>query len=383
MWAAGLVDEVRALDRAGLRDGRTARRRSATAGAGRTGRRVHRGRGARARPSGATRRFARRQRRWFRRDPRIRWLRRRRDLLDGRAGAIARPADASIPDARSSRVTARENDFVLLPDLDGSSSDLTARRVARALRPARGHRRRRRAARRPTACPEVATGRRGRVVHGLPQRRRLASPRCAATASGSSRATSSTTGLDRRRATFVDRHPGRRQARHASATDGDVSVDMGPRAVGGTVHRRGRRPRARRRRGRRRQPARGRVRRRPRSTALDLPATPGFDAERLPAAASTSSSSSSRAGPRACAMRVYERGVGETQSCGTGAVRGPPASWLAGQGKTTGSATVDVLGGRSRHDRADDVDAHRPCRARRARRARQVLVGRPRLIPGA
>jgi diaminopimelate epimerase len=43
-------------------------------------------------------------------------------------------------------------------------------------------------------------------------------------------------------------------------------------------------------------------------------------------------------------MRVYERGVGETRSCGTGTVASV-ASWLAGQGKTTGSATVDVLGG--------------------------------------
>ncbi|MFD4675163.1 diaminopimelate epimerase [Lentzea sp. NPDC058450] len=43
-------------------------------------------------------------------------------------------------------------------------------------------------------------------------------------------------------------------------------------------------------------------------------------------------------------MRVYERGVGETRSCGTGTVASV-ASWLAGQGRTTGSATVDVLGG--------------------------------------
>ncbi|MEU7480999.1 diaminopimelate epimerase [Lentzea sp. NPDC042327] len=43
-------------------------------------------------------------------------------------------------------------------------------------------------------------------------------------------------------------------------------------------------------------------------------------------------------------MRVHERGVGETRSCGTGTVAAV-ASWLAGQGRTTGSATVDVLGG--------------------------------------
>ena len=74
MWDAGWVEEVRALERVGLREGRTASRalgyqqilamldgsltqedaRSATV----TG----------------TRRFARRQQGWFRRDPRVRWL---------------------------------------------------------------------------------------------------------------------------------------------------------------------------------------------------------------------------------------------------------------------------------------------------------------------
>lgn len=74
MWAAGLVEEVRALEQRGIRDGLTASRalgyqqilgflaggctepqaREAT---------IH-----------ATRRFVRRQRSWFRRDPRIVWL---------------------------------------------------------------------------------------------------------------------------------------------------------------------------------------------------------------------------------------------------------------------------------------------------------------------
>jgi tRNA dimethylallyltransferase len=89
MWQLGFVDEVRALIPLGLRDGRTASRalgyqqllsyvdgectedeaRSATAQ--------------------ATRRFARRQRSWFRRDPRVHWLE-GADLL---GAALARLAD--------------------------------------------------------------------------------------------------------------------------------------------------------------------------------------------------------------------------------------------------------------------------------------------------
>ena len=43
-------------------------------------------------------------------------------------------------------------------------------------------------------------------------------------------------------------------------------------------------------------------------------------------------------------MRVHERGVGETRSCGTGTVAAA-ASWLLGTGKRVGKATVDVPGG--------------------------------------
>jgi tRNA dimethylallyltransferase len=81
MWAAGLVDEVRALEARGLRDGVTASRAlgyaqvlahldgTLTEDAAREATVV------------ATRRFARRQRAWFRRDPRIRWLDPSGDLL--------------------------------------------------------------------------------------------------------------------------------------------------------------------------------------------------------------------------------------------------------------------------------------------------------------
>lgn len=74
MWAAGLVDEVRTLERVGLRDGLTASRALGyqqvlrhLAGECSLAQ-------ARADTVAATRRFVRRQRSWFRRDPRIHWL---------------------------------------------------------------------------------------------------------------------------------------------------------------------------------------------------------------------------------------------------------------------------------------------------------------------
>ncbi|RKN06816.1 tRNA (adenosine(37)-N6)-dimethylallyltransferase MiaA [Streptomyces radicis] len=74
MWRAGLVDEVRALERAGLREGRTASRalgyqQILAALAGECAEEE-----AREETVRATRRFARRQESWFRRDPRVRWL---------------------------------------------------------------------------------------------------------------------------------------------------------------------------------------------------------------------------------------------------------------------------------------------------------------------
>jgi tRNA dimethylallyltransferase len=74
MWERGLVDEVRNLERVGLRDGVTARRalgyRQVLA--------MFDGElsddEARAQTVQATKRFVRRQRSWFRPDPRINWL---------------------------------------------------------------------------------------------------------------------------------------------------------------------------------------------------------------------------------------------------------------------------------------------------------------------
>lgn len=49
--------------------------------------------------------------------------------------------------------------------------------------------------------------------------------------------------------------------------------------------------------------------------------------------------------PDLLSMRVHERGVGETRSCGTGTVAAV-AGALALRGESTGAATVDVPGGR-------------------------------------
>jgi tRNA dimethylallyltransferase len=75
MWAAGLVAEVRALTSRGLREGRTASR---ALGYHQVLRHLDDGaypqEQARVDTVSATRRFVRRQRSWFRRDPRIHWL---------------------------------------------------------------------------------------------------------------------------------------------------------------------------------------------------------------------------------------------------------------------------------------------------------------------
>ncbi len=82
MWAAGLVEEVRALAATGLREGVTASRALGYAQV------LEQLDGhatedeAREKTKAATRRFVRRQRAWFRRDPRIHWLDPQRDLLE-------------------------------------------------------------------------------------------------------------------------------------------------------------------------------------------------------------------------------------------------------------------------------------------------------------
>jgi tRNA dimethylallyltransferase len=89
MFTAGLVDEVRRLERDGLRTGRTASRAlgyqqvlAMLDGAVSEAE-------ARAQTAQATRRFVRRQRSWFGRDPRIRWLQPGSDLLADALAALA------------------------------------------------------------------------------------------------------------------------------------------------------------------------------------------------------------------------------------------------------------------------------------------------------
>jgi tRNA dimethylallyltransferase len=92
MWRAGFVAEVAGLERAGLREGRTASRALGYAQvlrflAGEGGEDE-----ARAETVKATRRFARRQEAWFRRDPRVTWLDATAGDLLERAIACCRPA---------------------------------------------------------------------------------------------------------------------------------------------------------------------------------------------------------------------------------------------------------------------------------------------------
>ena len=135
MWQLGLVDEVRRLEQAGLREGRTASRALGYAQvlkylAGECTEEA-----AAAQTILATRRFVRRQESWFRRDPRVSWLPAGPDLADRALAVIADVADcirpvASIVAMRFAKGHGTGNDFVILPDYDGEL-ELSAELVAR------------------------------------------------------------------------------------------------------------------------------------------------------------------------------------------------------------------------------------------------------------
>jgi tRNA dimethylallyltransferase len=90
MWESGLLDEVRALEKAGLREGRTASRALGYQQALAELDGELTGEQARADTALGTRRFVRRQRSWFRRDPAVVWLDGASDTLVADALAAAR-----------------------------------------------------------------------------------------------------------------------------------------------------------------------------------------------------------------------------------------------------------------------------------------------------
>jgi diaminopimelate epimerase len=76
--------------------------------------------------------------------------------------------------------------------------------------------------------------------------------------------------------------------------------------------------------------------------SLDLTVQPGFDEELFPNGVNVEFVAP--VGPDEIHLRVHERGVGETRSCGTGTVAATAAA-LQSQGLTTGSVTVHIPGG--------------------------------------
>jgi diaminopimelate epimerase len=84
---------------------------------------------------------------------------------------------------------------------------------------------------------------------------------------------------------------------------------------------------------------------------LDLSSQPGFDPAAFPHGVNIEFVTV--VGPDEVAMRVHERGVGETRSCGTGTVA-VAAAYLASTGRRTGTVQVGVPGGTVRVSIAED-----------------------------
>jgi diaminopimelate epimerase len=78
--------------------------------------------------------------------------------------------------------------------------------------------------------------------------------------------------------------------------------------------------------------------------ALDLTGTPSFDADLFPDGVNVELVNVLEPGAH-IRLRVVERGVGETRSCGTGACAAAYAALVA-DGRTDGTVLVDVPGGR-------------------------------------
>lgn len=86
--------------------------------------------------------------------------------------------------------------------------------------------------------------------------------------------------------------------------------------------------------------------------ALDLTRPPGHDPVQFPHGANVEFTTPVTDGR--ITMRVHERGVGETRSCGTGTVAAVVAA-LRHAGHTTGTVSVDTPGGRLRVTVDDDT----------------------------
>lgn len=104
MWDAGLVDEVRALEALGLRSGKTASRALGYAQVLRMFDGELDEPGAITATQAATRRFVRRQRSWFRRDDRVRWL-----DPTGEAGAVSKVLKLIPHESHGLRPESRDN----------------------------------------------------------------------------------------------------------------------------------------------------------------------------------------------------------------------------------------------------------------------------------
>lgn len=112
MWAAGLVEEVRTLEREGLRDGITASRALGYAQVLRFLAGEWSEEQARDETVRSTRRFARRQESWFRRDPRVHWLSfDAPDLLDQalRLAAQSEPAQSAETQSTAAQSASAES----------------------------------------------------------------------------------------------------------------------------------------------------------------------------------------------------------------------------------------------------------------------------------
>ena len=366
MWQAGSWPKCAAWAGRPARGPDREPRARLRAGAALAGRRVDR-RAARDETIRATRRFARRQEAWFRRDPRVTWL-------DAGLGAD-RTGWRWLRSAHAVRQGAWHRERLRDPARPRQHHRSAGQPGRPAVRPARP-------GWAPTGCcawcapPSCPTaGATRRNGSWTTATRTAASRRCAATASGCSPATCSSMTWPEARPSRVATRAGIKQVR--VEPDGRITVDMGPvtvlgagRAVLGGAVVEGLRISVGN----------------PHLAFLvdaqldefDLSVPPGLDPADFPDGGNVELIRVT--GSSAISMRVHERGSGETRSCGTGAVAAAAAAaarYPAPTGPGTGCWQVTVPGGELtvRLEAGDEL-ADRPGRDRRGRRAGSRLAGR-------